>query len=90
MHRACHIEQVVLFAVPGAFTPTCTAKHVPSYNISIVSHDYTQFRRIPCFHCFGKLKGEKCSKQKKGILRTIYKRKGWSIVSCVFPSMIHG
>ena len=24
-------KTVVLFSVPGAFTPTCSAKHVPSY-----------------------------------------------------------
>ena len=24
-------RDVVLFSIPGAFTPTCTTKHVPSY-----------------------------------------------------------
>jgi peroxiredoxin len=24
-------KRVVLFSVPGAFTPTCTAKHLPGY-----------------------------------------------------------
>ena len=24
-------KRVALFAVPGAYTPTCSAKHVPSY-----------------------------------------------------------
>jgi peroxiredoxin len=25
-------KKVVMFAVPGAFTPTCSAKHLPGYN----------------------------------------------------------
>jgi len=28
-------KNVVLFSVPGAFTPTCSAKHVPSYVANI-------------------------------------------------------
>jgi peroxiredoxin len=30
-NELCAGKTVVLFAVPGAFTPTCTAKHMPSY-----------------------------------------------------------
>ncbi len=26
-----NLKKVVLFALPGAFTPTCSAKHLPSY-----------------------------------------------------------
>ena len=28
-------KRVVLFAVPGAFTPTCTAQHLPGFNKSV-------------------------------------------------------
>jgi peroxiredoxin len=34
-----HGKKVVIFGLPGAFTPTCSAKHVPSY----LSH-YAKFK----------------------------------------------
>ena len=29
--KATHGKTIVIFALPGAFTPTCSAKHVPGY-----------------------------------------------------------
>lgn len=30
-------KRVVMFAVPGAFTPTCSAKHLPGFNESLAA-----------------------------------------------------
>lgn len=29
--EACKDKKIVIFGLPGAYTPTCSAKHVPSY-----------------------------------------------------------
>ncbi len=31
LQELCNNKKVVLFAVPGAFTPTCSAEHLPGY-----------------------------------------------------------
>ena len=41
-------KRVVLFAVPGAFTPTCSAKHVPSY---VKYHDQLQAKKVDEIWC---------------------------------------
>lgn len=30
-------KKIVMFAVPGAFTPTCTAKHLPGYTANLAA-----------------------------------------------------
>ena len=41
-------KRVVLFAVPGAFTPTCSAKHLPSY---VAHHDALKAKGIDVIAC---------------------------------------
>ncbi len=41
-------KKVVLFAVPGAFTPTCHAKHVPSY---LEHHDALKAKGVDTVAC---------------------------------------
>lgn len=41
-------KKVVLFAVPGAFTPTCHQKHLPSY---LAQHDAIKAKGVDTIAC---------------------------------------
>lgn len=41
-------KTVVLFAVPGAFTPTCSAKHLPSF---LANHDALKAKGVDTIAC---------------------------------------
>jgi peroxiredoxin len=41
-------KKVVLFSVPGAFTPTCSAKHLPGF---VQSHDAIKAKGIDTIAC---------------------------------------
>ncbi|NKB62855.1 MAG: redoxin family protein [Gammaproteobacteria bacterium] len=41
-------KKVVLFALPGAFTPTCSAAHVPGY---VVHHDGIKAKGVDTIAC---------------------------------------
>ncbi|NKB78234.1 MAG: redoxin family protein [Gammaproteobacteria bacterium] len=41
-------KKVVLFALPGAFTPTCSAAHVPGY---VVNHDAIKAKGVDTIAC---------------------------------------
>ena len=41
-------KKVVLFGLPGAFTPTCSAKHVPSY---LVNYDKLKAKGVDTIAC---------------------------------------
>jgi glutaredoxin/glutathione-dependent peroxiredoxin len=41
-------KKVVLFAVPGAFTPTCNAQHLPGY---VIDHDAIKAKGVDTIAC---------------------------------------
>jgi len=41
-------KKVVIFGLPGAFTPTCSAKHVPSY---LASYDQMKAKGVDTIAC---------------------------------------
>lgn len=41
-------KKVVIFGLPGAFTPTCSAKHVPSY---LASFDRLKAKGVDAIYC---------------------------------------
>ena len=41
-------KKVVLFALPGAFTPTCSASHLPGY---VVHHDAIKAKGVDTIAC---------------------------------------
>jgi peroxiredoxin len=41
-------KRIVIFGLPGAFTPTCSAKHVPSY---VMNHDKLKAKKVDEIWC---------------------------------------
>src|SRR5712691_222079 len=41
-------KRIVIFALPGAYTPTCSAKHVPSY---VKNHDQLKAKKVDEIWC---------------------------------------
>jgi peroxiredoxin len=44
----CKGRKVVIFGLPGAFTPTCSAKHVPSY---LANYDKLKAKGVDAIAC---------------------------------------
>lgn len=44
----CTGQRVVIFAVPGAFTPTCSAQHLPGYKNHIADFKAKNIDQIVC------------------------------------------
>jgi peroxiredoxin (alkyl hydroperoxide reductase subunit C) len=41
-------KRVVLFAIPGAFTPTCSARHVPGFNEHLAAFQAKGINTVVC------------------------------------------
>jgi peroxiredoxin len=48
MEKLTRGRKVVIFGVPGAFTPTCSAKHVPSY---LANYDKLKAKGVDAIAC---------------------------------------
>ena len=44
-------RRVALFAVPGAFTPTCSARHLPGFANSSPEYLFDQLGWLEPYHC---------------------------------------
>ena len=48
VHEMARGKRIAIFGVPGAFTPTCSAKHVPGY---VSAHDRLKAKKVDEIWC---------------------------------------
>ena len=58
-------KKVVMFAVPGAFTPTCSAKHLPGY-VNLLSQFESQGITVACLSVNDPFVMQAWSSERKG------------------------